>query len=103
KSFRNLRGVKAGFDPTGVTTVAVSLPAARYDNDQKAAAFFQQLASQIAAMPDVAEVGFVEEVPPEMSTGCTGVVTEAPTREQSKGACILTRRASPGFFEALGI
>jgi predicted permease len=103
KSFRNLRGVRAGFDPTGVVTMAVSLPAARYDNDQKGAAFFEQLASRISAMPDVKSVGFGEQVPPEMSTGCTGVVTEAPTREEVKSACILTLRVSPGYFEALGI
>ena len=103
KSFRNLRGVQAGFDPSGVVTMAVSLPAARYDNDRKGAALFEQLASRIASMPDVKSVGFGEQVPPEMSTGCTGVMTEAPTREEVKSACILTIRVSPGYFEALGI
>jgi predicted permease len=103
KSFRNLRGVQAGFDPHGVATMAVSLPAARYDNDRKAAGFFEQLASRIEAMPDVKAVGFGEQVPPEMATGCTGVLTQAPTREEMKSACIVTLRVSPGYFEALGI
>ena len=103
KSFRNLREVRSGFDPAGVVTMSVSLPAARYDNDRKSAAFFEQLASRIAAISDVKAVGFGEEIPPEMSTGCTGVMTEAPTRDEMKSACILTLRASPGYFEALGV
>jgi predicted permease len=103
KSFRNLRGVQPGFDPTGVVTMAVSLPAARYDNDRKSAAFFEQLAARLSAIPDVAAAGFGEAIPPEMSTGCTGVITEAPTREEMKSACVMTIRASPGYFEALGI
>ena len=103
KSFRNLRGVQAGFDARGVLTMAVSLPAARYDGDRKAATFFEQLTNTIRAMPDVDAVGFGESVPPEMTTGCTGVLTEAPTREAMKSACIVTMRVSPGYFDALGI
>ena len=83
--------------------MAVSLPAARYDDDRKATAFFEQLATRLSAIPDVAAVGFGETVPPEMTTGCTGVMTEAPTREEMKSACIVTMRVSPGYFEALGI
>jgi putative ABC transport system permease protein len=103
KSFRNLRGVQPGFDPRGVLTMSVSLPAARYDTDRKSVAFFEQLANTIRAMPDVEAVGFGEAVPPELTSGCTGVVTEAPTREAMKSACIVTMRVSPGYFEALGI
>jgi predicted permease len=103
KSFRNLRGVQGGFDPNGVATMVVSLPAARYDNDQKAAAFFEQLTSRLEAIPDVKSVGFGEAVPLEMSDGCTGVLTEAPTREEMKSACVLTFRTAPGYFDALGI
>jgi putative ABC transport system permease protein len=31
------------------------------------------------------------------------VMTEAPTRDEMKSACILTLRVSPGYFEALGV
>jgi predicted permease len=103
RSFRNLRGVQAGFDPNGVVTMAVSLPASRYTNDRSIAAFFEQLATQIAALPDVRAVGFGEQIPPEFTTGCTGVVTEAPTRDEMKSACVDNVRVSPGYFEALGI
>jgi predicted permease len=103
KSFRNLRGVQAGFDPRNVLTMAMSLPGSRYDNDRKIGAFVEQLANQIRAMPDVQEVGFGDQVPPEMTTGCTGVVTEAASREEMKSACIVNSRVAPGYFEALGV
>jgi predicted permease len=104
KSFRNLRSVRAGFDPTGVITMQVSLPAARYDNDLKGAALFEQIATRISALPDVKSVGFGEMVPSEIDPdGCTGVLTEAPTREEMKGMCVPPPRVSPGYFSALGI
>jgi len=103
RSFRNLRAVQPGFDPNGVLTMAVALPAARYANDQTASAFFEQLATQLKQMPDVKSVGFGDQVPPQMTTGCTGVVTEAPSREEMKSACIVTLRVAPGYFDALGI
>jgi predicted permease len=103
RSFRNLRAVQPGFDPNGVLTMAVSLPGARYVNDRSNSAFFEQLATQLQGMPDVKTVGFGESVPPDLTTGCTGVLTQAPTREEMKSACIITMRVSPGYFEALGI
>jgi putative ABC transport system permease protein len=103
KSFRNLRGVQPGFDPRSVVTMGISLPSARYRNNQTTSAFLQQLTDRIQTIPDVAVVGFGEEIPPEMTTGCTGVLTEAPSREEMKSACIITIRVSPGYFQALGM
>ena len=104
KSFRNLRSVRAGFDPTGVITMQLSLPAARYDNDLKGAALLEQIATRISALPDVKSVGFGEMVPSEIDPdGCTGVLIEAPTREEMKGMCVPPPRVSPGYFSALGI
>ncbi len=64
RSFRNLRAVQPGFDPNGVLTMAVALPAARYANDQTASAFFEQLATQLKQLPDVKSVGFGDQIPP---------------------------------------
>ena len=103
RSFRNLRDVQAGFAPDGVLTMAVSLPAARYADDAAVARFAEQLSNRVQALPDVEVVGFGEQVPPELSTGCTGVITQAATREEMRSACIVTLRAAPGYFEALGM
>src|SRR5688500_13454325 len=73
RSFRNLRGVQAGFDPRGVVTMAVSLPAARYTSDPSIGAFFEQLAMRLQSIPDAQAVGFGDQLPPEFTTGCTAV------------------------------
>jgi predicted permease len=101
KSFRNLRNVEPGFDGDNVQSIFVALPSIRYPNDAAASAFYEQLATRLAGIPDVASVGFGTSVPPEMGDGCTGVVTQAATREEMKGACVLPARVSPGYFETL--
>ena len=103
RSFQNLRSVQPGFDANDVLTMAVALPAVRYATDRSVAQFVEQLSNRVKAMPDVRDVGFGEQLPPAMSEGCTGVITEAPTREEMKSACILIMRAAPGYFEALRI
>lgn len=103
RSFRNLRGIEPGFEPNGVLTVAVSLPAARYSTYESMSGFFEQLATRLEGIPDVASVGFGQQVPPQMTTGCTGVVTEGATREERQGACVVTLQTAPGYFQSLGI
>ena len=103
RSFQNLRGVRPGFDANNVLTMAVALPAVRYASDRSVAQFVEQLSNRLKALPGVSAVGFGEQVPPAMSTGCTGVITEAATREEMKSACIAVMRAAPGYFEALRI
>ncbi|HEX6050545.1 MAG TPA: ADOP family duplicated permease, partial [Gemmatimonadaceae bacterium] len=103
RSFQNLRAVQPGFDPDGVLTMAVSLAAARYADDATVARFAEQLSTRVQALSDVEVVGFGEQVPPALSTGCTGVMTQAPTREEMRSACIVTLRTAPGYFEALGM
>jgi len=103
RSFRNLRAVQPGFQPDGVLTMGVSLPAARYTTYESASGFFEQLAVRLAGIPDVASVGFGQQVPPKMTTGCSGVVTEGATREERKNACVVTLQVAPGYFQSLGI
>jgi predicted permease len=103
KSFRNLKSVDGGFNGDNTLTMDVALPPGRYPNDVAVASFFQDLSNRVGAMPDVQSVGFGQEVPPDMSTGCTGVIAEAETVQQMKSACVMTLRASPGYFEALGM
>ena len=103
RSFRNLRSVQPGFDADGVVTMTVALPAARYGTDAAIGGYFEQLATRLQSIPDAEAVGFGDQVPPAFTTGCTGVVTEAPSREEMKSACIVTSRVAPGYFEALGI
>ena len=103
RSFRNLRSVQPGFDARGVVTMAVSLPTARYATDASIGSFFEQLAARLQAIPDAQSVSFGDQLPPDFNEGCTGVITEAATREEMKNACVMTSRVAPGYFNALRI
>ena len=110
-SFRNLRAVRPGFDPRGVLTMTVALPAARYGSPRQSdttsyartSAFYERLAARIRALPGVTAVGFSEKIPLTSTWGCTGVTIEAPDPANARGDCPPTAMVSPGFFEAMGM
>jgi predicted permease len=110
-SFRNLRAVRPGFDPTGVLTMTVALPNARYGSRnggdvqsyQRTSAFYEQLASRIQALPGVVAVGFSEKIPLASGFLCTGVNIEGADPNRVRGVCPPTTLVSPGFFQAMGI
>jgi putative ABC transport system permease protein len=104
RTFQNLRAVRPGFDPTGVLTVDVALPALRYGrNADLASAFHEQLAARLRALPGVRQVGFADHLPLVSGDWCTGVTLEGPTPDAARGACPPTALVSPGYFEAMGI
>jgi predicted permease len=110
-SFRNLRAVRPGFDPQGVLTMNVALPAGRYGSVngrdvgsyERTSAFYERLAARIRDMPGVTAVGFSEKIPLASGFLCTGITIEAPDPSSARGDCPPTALVSPGFFEAMGI
>jgi hypothetical protein len=63
KSFKRLQSVDAGFNAENLLTVRVSLPAAKYNTDQKRIDFFQQAMAQMRAIPGVQSVGAINTPP----------------------------------------
>jgi predicted permease len=57
RSFWKLSEVDHGFDPTGVLTVALDLPRARYQDQTAQRVFYEQLLERIEAVPGVAAAG----------------------------------------------
>lgn len=105
RSFSHLRGVKPGFDPVNVLAFDVSLPFDEYDTREKANAFHRELQRHISAIPGVATIGSVTNVPLEdFGTGCTVVWREnRPFDRNEEPPCVSTPIAAPGFFEVLKI
>ncbi len=103
RSFLLLRDVDPGFDPSGLVSVRVSLPASSYPNAQRRVAFFEQVIERIRALPDV-HAAAVSTVP--LSGGYTGMgvtiedlATAQDGEEPMAGRVIVT----PGYFKATGI
>ncbi len=53
KSFATLRAVDPGFNPTGVTTLNLNLPPARYMQPERRMAFIQQVTEKLQALPGI--------------------------------------------------
>jgi putative ABC transport system permease protein len=110
RTFRNLRAVQPGFDPSGVLTLDVALPEQRYGGSlpyaqaaELATGFYQQLADRVRGLPGVRAVGFTDRMPLVSGDWCTGITLEGPTPEAATGACPPSTLVSPGYFEAMGI
>src|SRR5205085_2005416 len=63
KSFIQLQSVNAGFDPHNLLTMEITLPPARYGQNQQQIAFFQQTLEQIKTLPGVESAGAVQDLP----------------------------------------
>ncbi len=86
RSFSNLQQVKLGFEPRKLLLMAVALPEARYDTDEKSDRFYEQLLERTRALPGVEDVATVNNLPQSNSTWTssyhiTGTPEPAPGRE----------------------
>jgi len=64
-SLARLGHVEVGFDTHNVLTGAVLLPAAQYNDDAKVVTLWERLKSQVAALPGVTDVAYVDSRPPD--------------------------------------
>jgi putative ABC transport system permease protein len=100
RSFTSVLRIDPGFDPAGIVTFNLTLPAARYPDAAAHAAFYQQLLGGIASVPGVASVAATGALP-LTGTPTTTMVPEGRSEADGLVADIVT--ASPGFFSTLRI
>jgi putative ABC transport system permease protein len=63
RSFRRAQQAPLGFDPRSILSVALPLPAARYNSDEKLAAFHTQVLARVGALPSVTAAAIGNNVP----------------------------------------
>ena len=102
-SFARLQRVESGFQPEGIFTAQITLPAQRYDRP-KLVAFFEQFYARLKEMPGVTSVALSDRVP------LTGGTSPAPVAVQGTTLPPLSERphanrhlVSPQYFQTLGI
>ncbi len=104
RSFQELRAVDPGFDAEGVLTFRLSPPPNRYGDPESLARFYDELMDRIAAVPGVTAAGAINTLP--LTGGgaiLTTVIDDFPPAEGEFPPTFLIRRATPGYFEAMGI
>jgi putative ABC transport system permease protein len=104
RSFLRLQQVETGVRPENVLTMRVSLPAARYDTEQKASVFYREVLGRVGALPGVEEVGVINMLPLQRY-GFNGEIEVEGHDPIPPSRLPLTewRLASAGYFRALGI
>jgi len=99
RSLVRVLAVNPGFDPEGVLTLQVSLPAASYDSAGRVVSFYSALQASLEERLGPRAISIVDELP---LTGDRGrsLVSERPT---DAGREAVIRTASPGYFETMRI
>lgn len=104
RSFQRLQHVEPGFDPKNVITMQISLPQAKYADEQQQVAFFQQLLQRIEALPNVQAAGVVNSLPLSgQGAAITFQVAGAPPPAAGEQKECEYRVVSPKYFSAMRI
>jgi len=101
-TFRRALAVDPGFTASGVLTAAVSLPAARYPDDDAQRRFTDEALRRVRALPGAAAAGITDSLPFGNSASMSVILAEG--YQPKKGESLLAPssvRVSPGYFEAM--
>jgi predicted permease len=104
RSFIHLRTTDLGCVTDNVLTLQYGLPVKKYDTPEKVLAFHEALLAQVRSLPVVQAAGLISRAPgagQESDTVFT--IPEHPAQGPSLQLDALTRKADPGYFNALGI
>jgi putative ABC transport system permease protein len=103
RSFAALLGADRGYDPSGILTARLSLPAAMYTPERRYAIVTQVL-ERLAAAPGVADAAFTSDIP--ITAGGSTSAFTIRSRVAEGGAVAVQaspRLVSPRCFAALGM
>ena len=104
KSYQRLRSTDLGVPIDNVLTMHFGLPEARYKTSVQRIAFFENVLSQVRALPGVQSAGLVSAAPGQGYGGDDLVtVVEHPPLPKGTGLDLQNRGADPGYFAAIQI
>ena len=104
RSFQNLQKVDLGFTSAGVLTLQTQMPQARYPDAPARHEFMRSVEERLSAIPGVASVGSITNLPLAGQDGDTGFQVEGePPAEPGQPQSVWFRRITPGYLDAMGI
>ena len=104
RAFGQVQRVDPGFRPDHTLSFSVSLPAASYADGAARLAFWDQLLARLRATPGIEAAGIVTCPPLTCHWGnFYRIEGRAPLGPGESNPVVLSRVASAGYFEALGI
>jgi putative ABC transport system permease protein len=102
RSLSALGRVPLGFDPEGVLTLRLALPAARYDTPEKVVSFYRQLVERVRTLPGVEAAGVVRALPLATTIGDWGLDIDGYVESPGRNAKGDWQIVTDGAFEAMG-
>jgi putative ABC transport system permease protein len=105
KSFMRLQEVKLGFNPERVLIASLSLPAAKYKEDQQRVDFYRALMERLAAVPGVKAAGAGVTLPLRASNYSIGkaFIPEGRSLNVDESVDASWSTITPAYFEALQV
>jgi predicted permease len=103
RTFAALLAVDPGFDPRGVLTLRLGVPAASYPEADRVTAFYQQLLSRVRATPGVTAAGTVRVLPLAAVIGDWSIDLEGRQPTESEDFDGDWQIVTPGYFEAMRV
>ena len=104
KSFWRAQNEPLNFQPDNILTVALALPQARYQEDEKVTAFYTQLLDRVRALPGVDSAAIGSNIPfDETSWDSYFHITGTPPHEPSKEPSAEINIISPDYFRVMGM
>jgi predicted permease len=101
-SLQRVLALPAGFD-SGVATMRIAAPPARYPTREATARFFAELVGEIGQQPGIEKAGFVSILPLTGNTGSTMTVQGREDIPMTARPEVGWHWANPGYFDAMGI
>ena len=100
RSFLALRGVDPGFRTTGLQTVRLDLPVARYPTGPQQALFFDRFLERVRDLPGVEQVTAAGRLPFAGGNSTRGITIDGSSVADAWGGI---RVIGPDYFEIMGV
>ena len=102
RSLWAMERVPLGFDPRGVLTVRLALPAESYPASERIVSFYERLTADVRALPGVTAAGAIRSLPLGATIGDWGLDVEGYVETPGRNAKGDWQVVTPGALEALG-
>jgi predicted permease len=103
-SFRQVLAVDPGFNPDAVLTASITLPRARYTDDDKLRGFTDEALRRLRELPGVAAVGATDTIPFGGNNNDSVILAEGYQMRPGESLISPNRiEVSPGYFETMQV
>ena len=103
RSALEMQRIAPGFDPQGVMTARLSLPATEYADATRVVATFEQLVEEVSQSPGVRSAAVATMIPVSPGGNGNGLLAEGKPFDIESAVNSQLSIVTPGYFKTLGI